>query len=354
MLRKITLVLLALLLAVVPLAACQSGTTPPSVTSSQQPSETQGSSESGGAKSYETITWPSIIPVYSQTGGTAYTLNGAFLDLATKYMPGVSFVSEGTSGALEMMNLLEERAQSGKAAISFTSSDSVYMARRGEGPYETPLTEVYQASFMTATEHWLTTPTNSGIKTLADVRGKRIGVGPVGSALCLLSEVLLNEAGVTFDDFEPYYVGFEGSNSGMVDGSLDGGFYGGPPPFAQYEDLATSLDITAIGISDEAADSILARYPFSIKKTVPAGIMEGVDEDISVLCIVTMINMNSAISEELGYAILEMLFDHLEEFRPYHPRALENFTVDNWHLGICSDVHPGAIKFFTEQGVYNK
>ena len=308
----------------------------------------------GNVKSYETMTWPDIIPVYSQTGGTAYILNGAFVDLAKKHMPGVNFISEGTSGTFEIMNLLEERAKNGRAAMSFNSSDGVYMSRIGEGLFETPLTEVYQASFLTGSELWLTTPRRSGIRTLEDVRGKRIGVGPVGSAIAVLSETLLDAYGVTFDDFEPFFVNYEGANSGMADGSLDGGFYGGPPPFAVYEDMASIMEITAIGVSEEKAAMVMAENPFYGTKTLPAGIMAGLDEDTLVLMLMEMINMNSAISEDLGYAILEMLFDNVEEFRTYAPRALADLSLESWHWAVCSEIHPGAIKFFTEKGVFNR
>ena len=314
----------------------------------------QPSEAAGGAKSYETITWPHIIPVYSQSGGTAFILNGAFVDLARKHMPGVTFASEGTSGTFEIMNLLEERAKGGRAAMSFNSADGVYMSRLGLGLYETPLTEVYQASFATASELWLTTPIRSGIKTLEDARGKRIGVGPVGSAIAVLSETLLKAYGVTFSDFSPFFVNYEGANSGMADGSLDGGFYGGTPPFAVYEDMASTMDITAIGISKEKADMIMTENPFYGETILPAGIMAGVDEDTIVLQLMTMINMNSAISEELAYAILEMLYDNLEEFRAYAPRALAAFSLENWHRAVCSEIHPGAVKFFTEKGVFNR
>ena len=309
--------------------------------------------ETGGAKSYETITWPHIIPVYSQTGGTAFVLNAAFVDFARKHMPGVSFVSEGTSGTFEIMNLLEERANNGRAAISFSSADGVYMSRLGLGLFETPLTEVYQASLLHANETWLNATVSSGLSSIEDVRGRRIGVGPPGSAISLLSEAYVNAYGITFDDFTPVYVGFEGANTGMLEGSLDGGFYGGTPPFAVYEDIASTIDMTALGISQEKSDLLLELHPYFGRAVVPGGVMTGVPEDIIVHQLMTMINMNSVISEELAYAILEMLFDNLEEFRTYAPRALAGFTLENWHRAICSELHPGAIKFFTEKGVFD-
>ena len=307
----------------------------------------------GNEKSYEAIKWDDIIPVYSQAAGTAYILNGAFVDLASRYMPGVTFVTEGTSGSFEIMNLLEERARNGRAAISFSASDGVYMARHGEGLFQTPLTEVYQASFLHANEIWLTVPRNSPIQTYEDVRGKRVGVGPVGSSISILTSAMLNAYGVTFDDFNTFYVNYEGVTSGMQDGSLDGGFFGGPPPFSVYEDLANNMNVKVIGVSSEKAESILNENPYFLKRLLPAGIMKGVDEDTVIMAIVTMVNMNSAVSEELAYAILEMIYDHAEEFRSYAPAYMKDFYIENWNLALCAEMHTGAVKFYKDKGVYN-
>jgi len=287
-------------------------------------------------------------------GGTAYIVNGALVDLASKYMPGVTFIAEGTTGVFEGMMLMEDMAKSGRAALSVFAADGVYMGRLGLGLYDPPLTEIYHTCFIFANEIWLTTPVKSGIKSIGDVVGKRIGVGGVGSAISVLAQAYLESYGLTLDDFRHSYVTYEGANAGMQDGSLEGGFYGGPPPFAVYEEMASSMDITAIGVPRDKADWILEKYPYYLESLLPAGIMAGVEEDTIVLALSNNLNMNSCVSDELAYAILEMVFDNLEEFQSYAPRALRDMTLENWSNTVCSDMHPGAIKFFQDMGVYGR
>jgi len=300
------------------------------------------------------MTWPDIIPVYSMAAGAAYIIIGGFVDMASRHMPGVKFIAEGTTGFYEGLIFMEEMAQRGKAAMCSFGADGIYQARLGEGQFDAPLTEVYQGSWVFANELWLTTPVSSGIRSMEDVAGKRMAVGGFGSAIYYLTKAYLEAYGVTFDDFKPTNSNYEGANAGMQDGSLDGGFYGGPPPFAPYEDLASSMDIIAIGIGRDKADQILAEHPYYLESVLPAGIMAGVSEDQIVLCISNVLGFNSAMSDELVYAILEMIYDNLDEFREYSPRALRDMELDNWYNTVVSDMHPGAIKFFTDKGVYNR
>ena len=359
--KKLIAILLVLVFVMVPLTACNNGggsaTPPPAPASPSSPAPgAPAPAQPGeqGGNTYSTFTWPDIIPVYSVAGGTAFLVNSAFVDLAARFMPGVTFVAEGATGTFEMMNLLVEQAGRNRAALAFAAADGVYMSRLGLGLYEEPLTDVYYGTWLTRSELWLTTPRSSGIKTMYDVKGKRVAVGGFGSSIAVLTEVYLNAHDVTLDDFSPSYVSYEGANDGMQDGSLDGGFYGGPPPFAPFEEIAGSGDIIAIGVTQDIVDKILAQYPYYGTTVLTPDMMSGLDGDTLVLGLMTAMNVNSALSDELMYAILEMIFDNLEEFQAYVPRALRDLSLETWDSALHSEIHPGSIKFFTERGAYNR
>ena len=190
--------------------------------------------------------------------------------------------------------------------------------------------------------------------TMADVAGRRVSIGGFGSSIAVLSEVYLNAHGVTIDDFNVQYMSYEAANEGMQDGSLDGGFYGGPPPFAPFEEMACGGDYIAIGVTQETADRILAEYPYYGTTVLSPSMMGGLDGETLVLGLMTAMNVNSAMSDELMYAILEMIYDNLEEFQSYVPRALRDLSLDTWDSALHSEIHPGAVKFFTDRGAYNR
>ena len=112
---------------------------------------------------------------------------------------------------------------------------------------------------------------SSGIKTIDDLKGKRVAVGPVGSGTVVMTETVFTEAGLTFDDVKAAYDGFGDAASKMKDGHLDAAFNVLAVPAAAIQDIMTAREIEVIEIGDDLYQKIKAKSPFFSQYVIPAG-----------------------------------------------------------------------------------
>ena len=167
-------------------------------------------------------------------GGGAYVLVAGMVSTVNKYMPGgVKFVQEATTGTMEeVRRLMAAYAQKKDILACFGTPDG-HNAYHGEAEYKgRGFPNLRVLAFNQKVDLYLAVPANSPIKSFADVKGKRIGMGGPGSSVANLGQLILDYYGVSKKDFKPYYYVYKESAEGISGGSLDGGFFAGGYPVA--------------------------------------------------------------------------------------------------------------------------
>lgn len=291
------------------------------------------------------------VPVYTAgSGGAAYILGGGIASIANKYIPGLNLVAEASTGSLGMVQLMDDRSKQGKSAFAVIASDGVYNGYNGQNEFKQAYPSLRAVSFLYGAELYLVVPRDSSIKSYADVKGKRIGLGAPGSTVASLASLIIEKSGVGKDQYKALPLGYQEVVQGITDGSIDGGFLAGAAPVAAYNELSSSKDVRIIPVEEAVAQDIVKNNPYYYQTKVKSGTYKGIDSDIPVLAFGVLILTNEKTSDDLVYNLIKTLLDKHEELVAVHKTA-QQMTPETVLTSIGIPLHPGAEKYYREAGL---
>lgn len=190
----------------------------------------------------------------------------------------------------------------------------------------------------------------SGIRSVADLRGKNVSVGDAGSGVEFNARQILAAYGITFDDINKQNLGFGASADALRDNKIDAFFCVAGAPTPAIIDLATSRDIIILEIDDEHAAKLIHNYPFYTKYYLPAGSYRGLNDPVQTIAVKATFLVRTDVSEETVYKLTKALFENKAEIEAAHIRGADldpAYAVE----GISVPFHPGAVRFYKEVGV---
>jgi len=296
-----------------------------------------------------------LTPLYTPpVGGTAYVLGAGVVSVTNKYLPDAHLVHEASTGTLDMIRRMMQRDEGNQPAFAIFGSPDGWKAFKGVDQYKgKPFPNLRAVVFLNASDQYLVVPAKSGIKSFADVKGKRIGIGGPGSSVANSALLFLEYFGVKKDDFKPYYYTYKETVEGIQNGSLDGGFVGGGYPVAIYTELAMKHDVRIVNVDEPVLKKVVAEHPYYYGSVVKAKSYKGLDEDVSIYGFTTGLFTLARLSDEKIYKMVKSLFDHKEDYYAIHKSA-KDMTLKDAMKGIPIPFHPGAEKFYREAGVLKK
>jgi TRAP transporter TAXI family solute receptor len=285
-------------------------------------------------------------------GGGAYTLVAGMVVVSNRYMTGVKFVHEQTTGTMEIVRrLMAAEGQKKDALGSFGATDG-YNGWKGRFEYSgKPFTNLRAVTYNQLVDLYLAVPANSPIKTYADVKGKRIGMGGPGSSVANTGLLTLQEYGVKKEDFKPYYFVYKESIEGIQDGSLDGAFFAGGSPMPSYLELSTRNNVRIIPVDEKVANKIITEHPGYYTSIVKAKAYKGLEQDTRIMGWTGAIWTHANVPDDLIYRWIKNLFDHKEDYFAVHADA-KALNIKDYNKGVAVPFHPGAEKYFKEVGVW--
>ena len=294
---------------------------------------------------------PELVPFYTPAaGGTGYILGAGVVTVTNKYLPEMRMVHEATTGSMEIVRRMMQREAQKKDCFGLFGTVDAWNAMHGKNEYSgRPFTGIRALTYVLGTDVYLAVPANSSIKSYADVKGKRIGIGGPGSTTANTALYLFEEYGVTKKDFKPYYYVFREIIEGIQNGSLDGGFFVGGYPIAAYSELATQQAVRIVPVDEKILKKATAEHPYYYRNVVKAKSYKGLEQDTPVLGFTTAIYAHEAMSSELVYKVIKNLFEHKADYYAIHASA-KDMTVEDTTKGIPIPFHPGAIKYLKEIG----
>jgi TRAP transporter TAXI family solute receptor len=291
------------------------------------------------------------VPVYTPgSGGAAYILGGGIASIANKYIPGLNLVAEASTGSLGIVQLIDDRNKQGKSAFAVIASDGVYNGYNGQKEFTQPYPCLRAISFLYGAELYLVVPGKSSIKSYADLKGKRIGVGAPGSTVAALASLIIEKSGVSKDQYKALPLGYQEVVQGIKDGSIDGGFLAGAVPVAAYNELCSSHDVRIIPVDEAVAQDIVKNNPYYYQTKVKAGAYKGIDSDIPVLAFGVLILTHDKTSDDIVYDLIKTLMVKHEELVAVHKTA-EQMNPATVLTSIGIPLHPGAEKYYKEAGI---
>lgn len=284
------------------------------------------------------------------TGGTSgvyYPLGVALSKIWETAVPDARTSVQSTKASVENLNLL----QAGRGEAAFSLGDSVSQAWAGneEAGFKKKLDKLRGISAMYPNYIQIVANADAGIKTLADLKGKRVSVGAPKSGTELNARAVFGAAGLSYDDFSKVeYLPFGESVELMKNRQIDATLQSAGLGVASIRDLSTSIDIVVVEVPEEVVEKIGdAAYQSAV---IPAGTYEGQAADVKTVAISNYLITHEGVSEEVVYAMTKSLFENLDQLVAAHAAA-KGIKLENATKGMAVPLHPGAEKYYREAGI---
>ena len=281
------------------------------------------------------------------TTGTYYPLGTAISNVITEYVDNVTVEARSTGASVANINLLKD----GQADLAFVQNDIAYYAYNGVQVFEGKKVDNIRGMMALYPEHiQIVTLADSGIDSVADLKGKRVAVGAPGSGVEANAKQILEVYGLTFDDLAlADNLSFKDAVQKLKNNQLDAAFLTAGYPTAAVSELAASKSIKLISIDDEHAQKLMEKYPFYVQDVIPAGTYKGVDEEVKTVAVKAILIIRDDIPEDVVYKMLDAIFKHTDEIAKAHAKGAM-INLDNAVDGMSIPWHPGAEKYFKEKG----
>ena len=285
-------------------------------------------------------------------GGAYYPIGGKLAGLWSRVVPGVEVTAQVTAGGFENVRLLVGN----KVEIAIIPSDMAYSAANGLPPFvdkaKKPLK--YDLPFIcnlhSSVIQFLALR-ESPIKSVRDVKGKRVAVGAPGSSVEIRSRMVLEAYGYKYDrDVKPIFVGAEESTQILKDGLADAACLTAGIPTAAVMDIATFKPTKLISIDDDAIAKMLKDSPYMIRFVIPKETYRGMEADCPTVAVTGQLYASAKLNADTVFRLTKALFENAEEVRKAHgSTALWN---KEFALGLrLTKFHPGAEKYYKEAGL---
>lgn len=276
------------------------------------------------------------------TAGTYYPLGGAMAQLINSNVSGVLATAQSTGASVANVGLLQQ----GEAELAFIQNDIAYYAYHGIEMFNRSNDKLRGVAVLYPETVQIITRADSGIRSVTDLRDKRVAVGAPGSGTEANARQILAAYGMTYEDLGRVdYLAFGEAANNLRDGHIDAAFITAGTPTAAVTDLAASRDVFVVPISDEAFAALKAEYPFYTQVTIPAGTYKGLDTDVKTVAVMAMLATRADLPEDLVYEMTASIFDNLDVLAATHS-AGRAVSVDGALEGMPIELHPGAARYF--------
>ena len=283
------------------------------------------------------------------TGGTSgvyYPLGVALSNIYAKTIPDAKASVQSTKASVENLNLL----QAGRGEIAFALGDSVSLAWAGdtEAGFPAKLDKLRGIAGIYSNYIQIVASAESGIRSITDLKGKRVSVGAPKSGTELNARTVLGAAGLSYADLgKVEYLAFAESVDLMKNRQLDATLQSAGLGVSSIRDMSNSIDIVIVPIPAEVTARI--GDPAYQPASIPAGTYKGQTTDTPTASIINFLVSHADVTDDLAYAMTKGLFDNLEMMAAAHAAAKE-IRREKALTGMPIPLHPGTARYYREVG----
>lgn len=254
--------------------------------------------------------------------------------------------AQGTKGTQENIRKLESK----ELEFGMANAGISYFATRGEGDWKTKR-DIQVVATLAPNVGIFVTLESTGIKTIADLKGKRVVLGPAGAGFDYFLKPLLAAHDLKYEDMTVINGNYLTAGEMMSDGKADAAFMGGAIPISAVTSLCSTQDVVFIKLDDNVADR-LKDYPFYFPVPVKADAYSDLNEDIVGLNVGNMhLITHASVSKEVVYNFTKLMYENREKIAEQHP-AGKAINPKNVIRDTGTPFHAGAIKFYKEAGIW--
>jgi len=278
------------------------------------------------------------------TSGTYYPVGGAIAKVLNENIDNINASAQSTGASVTNTRLIYNE----EVELAILQNDIASYAVNGENQFEgNQVNNMKGIAALYPEVIQIIVRDDSGIESIADLKGKSVAVGAPGSGVEANASQILEFFGLSYDDLEEDYLSFGEAASRLKDRQIDAAFLTAGIPTAAVMDVAATQDISLMNFSDSDIASLNESYPYLTGVTVPAGTYNGMDEEIQTVALKAILVADSGLSEEVVYNITKAIFENRDTLIAAHDRA-RDITLDGAQSGMTVELHPGSQKYYDE------
>jgi len=284
-------------------------------------------------------------------GGVYYPLGIGMAAVIQETVKGVRCAAESTGASVENTRLISNR----ESDMGMVMASIAYAAREGWKPFVKKHDVLAMFQMYPAPMH-IVALKDSGIKTLADLKGKKVSIDQPGSGGAVMSKLILKAAGFDLKkDLKLAEFSVSQSVLAMKDGVVDAVMLNFAYPAAAVVELDSVRDIALISLDEGLIDKIIKKHPYYVKIDIPKGTYKGIDKDVLCLGDANVMVVHKDMDADIVYKCVKALFENVYKgghaLVNIHPIA-KQFTPEN-AVNSPIPLHPASVRYFKERGVGN-
>jgi uncharacterized protein len=297
-----------------------------------------------------------VAPVYAAdtklilaTGGTAgtyYPFGGAMARIGNTKIPGMNVTAQTTGASAENIRLVNKK----EAELALVQSDTLDAAYTAKAPFTEAIKSMSTIAVIYPEIIQVVVRADSPIKSIADLKGKKVGVGAPGSGTEANFRQLMDIYGLAKEDVNSQYLSFSESAEAFKDRHIDAFIVTAGIPNAAIMDISTQHAVRIINIPADMAAKLVGKYPFLAAAKVPANTYKNLAQDTATVAVNAVLIVGNYVSEDVVYNMTKALFDNQAELASAHAKGKE-LNLQYAVQGVSIPFHPGALKYYKEKGV---
>jgi len=279
--------------------------------------------------------------------GTYFPLGGAFSSIINKNMDGVNCSVESTGGSVANILLISEN----ETELAFVAASSAFDALNKQGAFTDKNVDNISGILSLYPEAVQIISTNADIKSVSDLKGKKVAVGAVGSGTETMAKTILGLYGMTYDDITEDFLGFTDASTGLKDNTIDAAFIWAGVPTSGVMDLGSQHDISLINFEEQEVAKLKKISPYAISINIDKSVYSSLVSESTTIAIPAILIGDTELSEEFVYNLLVNTFENQTVLQNAHNRGFD-ITLETALDGLDGiSLHPGAQKFYEEKGL---
>jgi len=279
------------------------------------------------------------------TAGTYYPIGGAIAKAVSDHSE-IRATAETGNASVANINLVSNA----EIAIAFAQNDTCYWAFNGQHMFKEPLKNLRVVTALYPEHVQLIATKESNVKTLTDLKGKRVGVGAPGSGVEADVQALFQVAGLKYGDMKVDFLDFGATTNRFKDNQIDAGFVVAGYPTASIMDLANTKDVALVSFDEKLMADLVKAHPYFVPDKIPGGTYKGMDADTPTPAVMALLVTHDQVAEDVIYKFTKALFENLDTVHASHAKARE-ITLEAALTGLTAPLHPGAAKYYKEKGL---
>lgn len=280
------------------------------------------------------------------TAGTYYPFGGAMAKIWNSKIKNMNVTAQTSGASGENVRLINKK----EVELALVQSDTLDFAFNAKEAFKEPLKGMNAIAVLYPEVVHVVVAADSPIKSFADLKGKKIGVGAPGSGTEANFRQLLDAYGMKKEDVNGQYLSFSESAEAFKDKHIDAFIVTGGVPTSAIMDVATQNAIRILPISADIMGKMTEKYPFLAGVKIPANSYKGQTAEVPTVAVNAVLIAGSQLKDDMVYNLTKALFDNQAELAAAHAKGKElnsQFAVK----GVSIPYHPGAVKFYKEKGL---